>query len=191
MGQEHFPVAEPTRYKLTVEEFLALDDAGFFFEHGRHELIDGDIYQMSPLHVPHARASRVLCSLIEAAIKEAGLHLEVIGTVSMRLGHHSLPEPDLVVVGPEVGDKFVELDAARIAIEISDSSLGHDLKRKAALYGSYGVAEYWVVDLNNRAIHQMTDPTPEGYAGVGVHPFGARVASKLVPQIVLDSARLA
>lgn len=71
------------------------------------------------------------------------------------------------------------------------SALTHDLKRKAKLYARHGIPEYWVVDLKGGAIHQMTAPSAKGYGEVVVHPFGARVTSKLVPPIALDSARLA
>ncbi|UUL82928.1 Uma2 family endonuclease [Sphingomonas qomolangmaensis] len=191
MGQERFSVSEPTVHKLTVEEFLALDEAGFFLGKGRFELIEGEIYQMSPLHRPHARVIIEIGSQLHRAVGAAALDLEVLSPVSMRLGPHSLPEPDLLVAAPDPDDKFVELGFARLAIEVADASLKHDLTRKAPLYAQHGIPEFWIVDLNARTIHQMTDPRPEGYASVEVHPFGARVASKLVPQIVLDSARLA
>ncbi len=191
MGQEHFPVSEPTLHKLTVEEFVSLDAAGFFLGKGRFELIEGEIYQMSPLHRPHGRVIIEIGSQFHRAVEAAALDLEVLSPVSMRLGPHSLPEPDLLVAAPDPDDQFVELGFARLAIEVADSSLRHDFTRKVPLYARHGVPELWIVDLKARVIHQMTDPGAEAYSTVEVHPFGGRVASKLVPQIALDSARLA
>lgn len=191
MGHERFPVPEPMVHKLTVEEFVALDEAGFFLGKGRFELIEGEIYQMSPLHRPHGRIIIEIGSQLHRAVEAAALELEVLSPVSMRLGPHSLPEPDLLVAAPDPDDRFVELGFARLAIEVAGASLRHDLMRKAPLYARHGIPEYWVVDMEGRAIHQMTDPAPSGYETVEVHPFGARVRSKLVPQIVLDSTRLA
>lgn len=41
---------------LTVDDFLILDEAGALEKLGRVELIDGEIYVLSPLFRPHARA---------------------------------------------------------------------------------------------------------------------------------------
>lgn len=95
MHQDGISSRAPRRHKLTVEEFCALADAGFFEGKGRFELIEGEVYKTSPLHVPHARAMRVILTELDRAIADSGLPLEVVGTVSLRLGARSLPEPDL------------------------------------------------------------------------------------------------
>ena len=56
---DHDPAAEEPRRKLwTVEEFHRLARAGFFADDSRVELIEGEIYEMSPMHPPHANAVR-------------------------------------------------------------------------------------------------------------------------------------
>ena len=40
-----------------------------------------------------------------------------------------------------------------LLIEISDTTLAHDMRRKADLYRQYGVREYWVVDVNAGLAH--------------------------------------
>lgn len=190
MGHERFSIPAPTRHKLTVEEFLALDEAGFFEGKGRFELIEGGIFQMSPPYARHSTLTRRIANMIEAAIEQTGLDLEVFAQVSVRISDTSMPEPDVVVAMPRtVG--AVPLAEMRLAIEVSDSSLAHDLKRKVRLYAKHGVPEYWVVDVPNAQVHQMTDPGPKGYGAIDVHPFGTRFASKTVPQIALDTVRLA
>lgn len=190
MGQERFAITVPTRHKLTVEEFCALDEAGFFRDKGRFELIEGGIYQMSPLYARHSTVTRRVANLLEAEIAEAGLQLAVFAQVSVRMSSITMPEPDVVVAAPRASGA-VPLEEIRLAIEVSDSSLAHDLKRKARTYAKHGVAEYWVVDLPNDQLHQMTDPGAKGYASIEVHSFGARISAKTVPQILLDTARLA
>jgi Uma2 family endonuclease len=71
----------------------------------------------------------------------------------------SEPEPDLAVVPTR------EEDAARrhpssalLVIEISDSSVRHDLKVKARIYAKAGIPEYWVVDVQQRRIVVLRDP---------------------------------
>lgn len=43
-------------------------------------------------------------------------------------------------------------------------------------------------DVDARQLHQLTDPTPEGYTTRSVIPFGARVVSRKVPEIALDTS---
>lgn len=40
--------------------------------------------------------------------------------------------------------------ALLLAVEVSDSTAGFDLTRKAAIYANAGVPEYWVLDLPRR-----------------------------------------
>ncbi len=191
MGHDPLTLAAPSRHKFSVEDFIALDDAGVFLDKGRFELIEGEIYKKSPLHRPHARAQTTIIFAIMEAIRAAGLDLEVLGPASMRLGAINLPEPDIIVACLDNDAKFVERDVARIAIEISDSSRKHDLVRKASLYARHGIPEYWVIDLRHAQLHQMSDPTTKGYATIAVHPFGTRITSATVPAIHLDTVRLA
>ena len=47
-----------------------------------------------------------------------------------------------------------------LIVEVAQSSLGYDRGRKAALYASFGVQEFWVVDANERIAWVHTGPTP-------------------------------
>jgi Uma2 family endonuclease len=190
MHQDRISSLAPRRHKLTVEEFCALADAGFFEGKGRFELIEGGVYMMSPLFSRHSDTARRIANLLEAAIDGAGLAHRVYAPLSLRLSEHSMPEPDIVVTRGSV-DAFATAEDAVLVVEVSDASRAHDLGRKATLYARYDIAEYWVIDLRKNCIHQMTSPSSKGYAETVVHPFGARVEAKLVPSITLDSSRLA
>ena len=50
-------------------------------------------------------------------------------------------------------------DEILLAVEVSDTTLGFDRSRKAALYAKAGVPEYWVLDLVHRVlvVHRQTD----------------------------------
>ena len=63
MGQQQ-PIREavsegPVRHRLTVEEFLILDEAGAFAD-DHVELIDGEILNLSPIGKPHAETLAAL-----------------------------------------------------------------------------------------------------------------------------------
>ena len=47
-------VAEGQRCRFTVDEFARMGEAGIFTEDDRVELLDGEIYEMTPIGPPHA-----------------------------------------------------------------------------------------------------------------------------------------
>ena len=54
-------------------------------------------------------------------------------------------------------------------LEVAQSSLGYDRGHKAALYASFGVQEFWVVDANERTAWVHTGPTSEGWSSIIEH----------------------
>lgn len=85
-----------------------------------------------------------------------------------------------MLAGPEV----------RLAVEISDSTLDMDLGRKARLYASHGVPEYWVVDVEARLIHQLWAPEGDAYARRREVAFGERVEAVTVAGLVVKDLPL-
>jgi Uma2 family endonuclease len=184
---------EPRLHRITVEEFLALDEAGFFAEVGRVELIDGEIFEMAPLYRPHARTLLELTVAVGLAVRELGPAIEALTPVSARLDPHSLPEADIVIAtaDPEDKDDFVTADTALLLVEVSASSLRHDLGRKLRLYARTGVPEYWVADVNGRTLLRFHAPVGEAYTERAEFAFGATVPSATIPGLSVDTARLA
>lgn len=182
--------AEPYRHLLTVRDFLTLDEAGAFDDVGPVELIEGEIFRMAPLHRPHARVTMILSSLIDAAVEALGGSVEALSEPSAELDMHSLPQADIVIADAAV-EEFVTPRTARLSVEISSSSLKHDLGRKLRLYARSGVPEYWVVDINGRRIIRFHAPAGEAYAERREFAFGDTIASATIPGLAVDTARLA
>ena len=173
MGSEQ-PIVrpdEPVRHRVTVDEFLALDNAGFF-ENRHVELVDGEIFEMSPLYVRHGRTTMQLSVCVALAVDQCGEGLEALTPVSAHLDEVSLPEADIIVSATQEGDGFVVRDKVRILIEVSASSLKHDLGPKLRLYARTGVPEYWVADVNGRSILRFHAPAGEEYAERAEFAFG-------------------
>lgn len=179
---------ELRRYALTVEDFLTLDRARVFDPTGRAELIEGEIYCLSPVYLPHSDACAEIVAQLRYQVRDLGTDLRAVTPASLQLGDYSMPEPDVLVLRWGQGRVIADPANTVIAIEVSASTLRHDLVRKAKLYAEHGIPEYWVVDLDGRQLHQLTDPTADGYATRDVVPFGARVVSKKVPEIALDTS---
>ena len=65
-------------------------------------------------------------------------------------------------------DRNPRPEGIALLIEVSDTSLEHDLGPKAQLHARAGIPEYWVVDLNGRRVVAHRDPRPEGYASLRI-----------------------
>lgn len=151
------------KHRLTVDEFLLLDREGAFG--GRSvELIDGEIFYMSPKHRPHARTVTALTIAIAKALEAANSPLSVIFDVTVRLSGHDAPEPDIVLTTEPDGEGIMPAESVKLVIEVADSTLATDLKIKAALYARFAVPEYWVVDVRNGTVHQLWAPEGDNYA---------------------------
>lgn len=192
MGNEQAIVVErePVVHRITVEEFLALDEAGFFENVGRVELIDGEIFEMAPLHRPHARILLQLSVEVELAVRALGGTIETLSPVSARLEPHSLPEAD-IILADAADEDFVTPATVRLLIEVSASSLRHDLGRKARLYARTGVPEYWVADVKGRRVIRMHGPAGEDYLHRDEFAFGEAIPAATVDRLIVDTGRLA
>lgn len=81
-------------------------------------------------------------------------------------------------------------DSARIAIEISDSTLDLDLGCKARLYVRCGVPEYWAVDFEGRVIRQMWAPSDDIYSEQSTTPLGAAATGATINRLIIETAAL-
>lgn len=191
MGSEQaILVADETRvHPITVEEFLALDEAGFFKDVGRVELIDGRIYEMAAVHRPHSETMATLTTDINVAIRASKLGLKVLSPVSARLDPNSLPEADIMVALS--GDESIVPGAeVRLMVEVADTSLGHDLGVKARLYARTGVTEYWVADVRGRRIIRFHEPDGASYVQRAEFAFGEPITSATIAGLVVDTTYL-
>jgi Uma2 family endonuclease len=193
MGHEQ-PIAAadvegPIRHKLTVEEFLILDEAGVFGEK-RVELIDGEIFFMSPVHLPHGEVFVMLSYEVVGAVLRLNRGLKCYSPVSTLIDNFNLPEPDLIVAANPGGDRFMSREAVRLVIEVSSSSLRYDLSRKAELYARAGLPEYWVADVRGRRVIRMAEPRADEYSERAEFAFGEPVPSATIPGLVVDTASL-
>jgi Uma2 family endonuclease len=175
----------PAHYRLTVDDFFRLDEAGAFKGYGKTELIRGEVFYMNAQHRPHARMKgQLYLELVHALSKlETGLAVLIEATVSMP--QHSAPEPDLILTSEPDGEGPVPIESVRLLIEISDTTHHSDLKVKAGLYAENGVPEYWVVDLKKKLIHRMFAPDADGYARRDKTKLGERIESATIAGLEL------
>ena len=180
-----------TKHRLSVEEYLLLDKEGAFGSRST-ELIGGEVYYMSPKHRPHALAMTEMVVALVQALRAANSPLRVLTDVSVRMSDHDVREPDIVITDAAKGAGILPLDAAKLVIEIADSTLDTDLGAKADLYADAGVPEYWVVDVNENRVLMHANPRADrsGYDGQLDVPFGEVLHSATIEGLAVDSSGL-
>lgn len=172
----------PARYRLTVGDYYRLAEAGAF-KGRRVELVDGEIFQMSPMGTPHKWAVVKLNQLLSAQLTAPWA---VSVQCPLRLSSVSEPEPDLAIVKlPDARDAdFTAADTA-LVIEVADSSLEFDLGDKLEMYARAGVPEYWVLDLQNNEVIVHRQPAGATYQAVSHHGRAETIQSTQEPRVTL------
>lgn len=169
----------PQRLKIwTRSEYDRLVALGAFHDE-RIELLRGQLVTMSPQGEPHAG---ITAWFMQALVRALDPSYEVRAHSPFAASDDSEPEPDVSVSCPEGGG---HPRSALLIIEVSDSSLRIDRSIKAGIYARNGVPEYWIVDVQARAIEIRTQPADDGYAHVDRVATGL-LRPTLLPSVVLD-----
>ena len=175
-------VSVPRRL-FTVDEYYEMARVGILKPDERVELLDGEIVRMDPIGSPHAwcvkRLTRVFARSEDRFI--------VSVQDPLRLNDHSEPEPDIVLLQfdtPE--DRHPEPQDVLLVIEVADSSIRMDRRRKLAMYSRAGIFEYWIVDLNAGRIEVYRDPARSRYRSVTLLGRGEAVSPICALDLVVD-----
>lgn len=138
-----------------------MGEAGLFANE-RVELLDGTIVTMSPQNSPHAGTVDQLQRLLGGVVRDT---MRVRTQLPIILDDWSEPEPDVAVCAPDpygYTREHPKAPSVVLVCEVAGSSLAHDRSAKAAAYAGSGIPEYWIVDVENRVIHALTDPDQTG-----------------------------
>ena len=170
----------PVKYRFTVKDYHRMAEAEVFGPDDRLELLDGEVFEMSPIGSRHAACVSRLGHLFIPRVDNRA----VVGVQNpIEVDDYSEPQPDLVLLRwredfyaprhPLPADVL-------LVIEVSDTTLEFDLGRKTALYLARGIPEVWVVDLKSDVVHVATPN------GTRVVMRGESVAPTAFPDLVLD-----
>ena len=156
-------IDQPKRHLVTAQEYLRMGATGVFAPDARLELIEGEIFEMAPIGPPHAGAVITLSRLL---VLRAGEHAAVSVQNPVIASELSVPQPDFTLLKPR-RDNYSTAHPRRgdvlLAIEVADTTLWTDLRIKAPLYARAAIPEFWVVDINKKAIHVFREPDASAY----------------------------
>lgn len=176
---------EPELFRpLKRSEYDRMVELGLFQDE-RVELLRGVLVKMSPQYAPHASTVQKLNRLLMKQLQES---FDLRIQAPLALSDDSEPEPDIAVV--PLGDYEIEHPrTALLVIEVSDSSLRQD-RRKAAVYASAGIGEYWIVNLGARAVEIYSSPDGDRYAEVRTLREGDVLRPAALPDLAIEVAEI-
>ena len=183
-------LAQVGEHRWTRQDYERLAAEGFFRPGQRVELIEGVIYDRPPQNSHHSTAFRLVQEALRTVFPpEAGY--EIRGQLSLALGEDSEPEPDLAVVTGGIRDyAHSHPTTALLVVEIADSSLLHDRKRKIPLYAHFEIPEAWLCNLVRRTYEVYRDPENGIYQTRLVLRAGDTVSPLSRPEAFLKVADL-
>jgi len=149
----------PKPFRFTISQYrrLAITD---LFHDLKTMLIDGELYVMPLPEPPHDVGITLTHNWLS---REFDNGYWVRNQMGFDIGMDNDPGPDLAVVKGTFRDfSRATPTKAEFIVEIADSSLAIDTGRKAELYATAGVPDYWVLDVDNRQLHVFRDPQPGG-----------------------------
>lgn len=176
------------RHRFTADEYHQMAEAGVLRDDDRVELIEGEIVDMTPIG---ARHGAVVDRFNHTLVRSCGDRAIVRIQGSIRLGPHSEPQPDVVLLRPR--PDFYESavpgpEHVLLLIEVADASLLYDRTVKLPLYARAGIREVWLVDLVRNHVEVHRDPTQDGYRRSETHGPGDRLGPTAFPDLHLSAA---
>jgi Uma2 family endonuclease len=146
--------------RWTADDLDRLPDDG-----NRYEVVDGELLVTPAPRLPHQAVSAELHARLHAFVKprHIGWAFAAPGDVHVSAANRVLP--DLFVVPRTSAEMPTSWNAAPLPILVveilSESTAFRDLGVKRALYHRAGVAEYWIVDREERNVRVSRPGEPD------------------------------
>jgi Uma2 family endonuclease len=177
-------------YRITVAEYDRMVEHGILTKEHRVELIRGELVAKMPIGDPHAGCVKRLNKLLGNRLQD----LAVLGVQDPVQLADSKPEPDVSILRPR--EDFYAQSTPRPAdvyllIEVADSTLDYDREVKAPLYAENGIAEYWIVNLEDKCFEVYRQPRADGtYADVRMLRVGDMADIAALPGVAIAVAEV-
>jgi Uma2 family endonuclease len=144
--------AKSTRKRWTYAEFARLPTSGST----RYEIIDDELFVTPSPGTRHQRVVTRLVFMLYGFAEAHDLGEVFVSPFDVLFAEGDYVEPDILFVGSDrkelLSDRGVE-GAPDLVVEVlSPSTAARDRGVKLERYRHFGVPEYWIVDLDERAI---------------------------------------
>lgn len=180
------PVLE--RKKFTSDEVHRMMEAGILPEESGWELINGEIIHRMTIGSKHAGTVKRINLILTRLLGDKF----IIGVQDpVQISQRNEPEPDITVL--KMRDDFYTENHPTpedviLLIEVSVSTLGFDRQTKKEIYADAGIAEFWLVNLENNTVEVYTNPKSGSYFEMKIYERGDIIYSKHIADLKLRVA---
>lgn len=148
---------------ISADDYQRMGVAGIFADKPRVELLDGEIYTMSPISSDHNshvdKASRFFNKELfdDVLVRTQG---------SIRTDEYSEPEPDITLL--RLDENFYNENQATVkdiylVVEVAVMSVQIDRTIKKKKYAESGISEYWIIIPQKRIVEVYRKPKDGDY----------------------------
>jgi Uma2 family endonuclease len=179
-------VYAPPKWKLSIDDYYRMAETGILREDDRVELLDGELYEMTPIGDDHAGTTNYLNEVLS---RRRDVRFTVAVQNPIRLSDYSEPEPDITLLRPHdtyYRDRKPRPDDVLLLIEIADTSIDYDQTTKLPRYAAAGIVEVWIVNLGDDRVEVYRDPVGDRYVTQKVIVRGDSVSPQALPDLVLS-----
>lgn len=173
---------------ITVDEYERMGEAGIFRPDDRLELLEGEIYEMSPIGSRHAACVDFLITVLNELARRRFI---VRGQNPVRLDDFSEPQPDIALLRWR-DDFYRHLHPmpadVLLVIEVADSTVESDRGYKIPLYAKSGIPEAWLVNLPAERIEIYAEPAGGAYQIIREVKRGEEVEAHSIAGLVVSAS---
>lgn len=181
-------LAEQSSKRWTYEEYARLDDEQ------RDEIIDGELLMAPEPDTWHQDWSKKLFRRIDRHVMDRELGEVFFAPVDVILDAENVVQSDLLFIAKanlSILQKRGVFGAPDLLVElISPSSMQRDRFLKKSLYLRFGVKEYWIVDIDSKALEIWKLQNRRYELHCEVEQNGG-VTSPLLPGLAFDLSEIA
>jgi Uma2 family endonuclease len=175
---------EAEKKLFTSDDIDKMYEAGILGPDDRVELLDGEIILMNPGRKHVVCTNRATAFLTEALGRRAIVSIQNPLVIDI----YNEPKPDVVVFKPRE-DFYASIaptpEYVLLAVEISDTTLAMDRKKKLPHYAASGVPEFLIEDLKHDVLHVYRDPAGSSYKTHFTLQRGDTISPIAFPDVVI------
>lgn len=186
MGKAAIQEKDLNIHRFSAKEYYLMGEAGVFGDEQKVELINGQIFDMSPITSRHAGVVKIIAALLA---KKLGDNFIIGNQDPIRLSEFSEPEPDISILKMRQDwytESHPEPEDVKLLIEVADSSLSRDRGIKLPLYAEAGIPELWIVNLKEDQIEIFSQPEGGKYNQLSNFQKGEIIQHTIIGEFNVD-----
>lgn len=180
------------RRRWSVAEIEQLCEQGVFGgidrPRERFELIGGEIVPMNAKGAFHEELKKELQRYWFP--KVSGTDIDLITETTLRYAPDSFLEPDFLFWPRSIPLRQIACPTSLLLVEVADSSMAYDTGRKAAIYASLGLREYWVINAISLVTRVHLLPGADGFSKITDIPASSEIEPTLCSSLAVRLADL-